>query len=260
MIGAGIVCAALVSVFIARRAPHHAAFQDTLASQRYATRSGQRARIVLSRDVHVTLAPQSTLTVNGATITLSGEALFSVVHREEAPIVVKTGDITTRVLGTTFTVRHYPGEPMTRVAVLEGRVATGGVRMTAVAAHTVALVTDSSVTTASSDQFSSATEWTKGRLVFRDAPARDVLATIERWYGITFRTTDPTLDTRVLTTTLDVERSQSDVLALVAALLDVRMSASHDTITLSPRQTSARTPSVRRSPIPLVPSFKDIGR
>jgi ferric-dicitrate binding protein FerR (iron transport regulator) len=55
-------------------------------------------------------------------VTLSGEAYFDIVRRPNQPFLVHTGKIVTRVLGTAFDVKAYPGEDSIEVTVDHGKV------------------------------------------------------------------------------------------------------------------------------------------
>jgi len=55
-------------------------------------------------------------------VTLSGEAYFDIVHRTGQPFLVHTGKIVTKVLGTAFNVKAYPGEDAIEVTVDHGKV------------------------------------------------------------------------------------------------------------------------------------------
>jgi transmembrane sensor len=55
-------------------------------------------------------------------VTLSGEALFDVTHDASKPFVVRTGKVSTTVLGTSFNVAAYSGETKIRVTVVRGFV------------------------------------------------------------------------------------------------------------------------------------------
>jgi ferric-dicitrate binding protein FerR (iron transport regulator) len=58
----------------------------------------------------------------GREVTLSGEAYFDIVHRTGQPFLVHTGKIVTKVLGTAFNVKAYPGERAIEVTVDHGKV------------------------------------------------------------------------------------------------------------------------------------------
>lgn len=52
----------------------------------------------------------------------SGEGFFDVKRDPERPFVIHSGDLQTRVLGTSFNVRAIPGEATVKVSVATGRV------------------------------------------------------------------------------------------------------------------------------------------
>ncbi len=95
-----------------------------VAAQTYVTAASQRKTVLLSDGTHVTLAPNTTLTIAanfGADVrrlTLTGEAYFDVVHAAGTPFVVQAGRTETRVAGTMFSVRRYAHEAAVRVAVV----------------------------------------------------------------------------------------------------------------------------------------------
>jgi ferric-dicitrate binding protein FerR (iron transport regulator) len=58
----------------------------------------------------------------GREVTLRGEAYFDIVHRTGQPFLVHTGKIVTKVLGTAFNIKAYPGERAIEVTVDHGKV------------------------------------------------------------------------------------------------------------------------------------------
>jgi ferric-dicitrate binding protein FerR (iron transport regulator) len=185
----------------------------------YRTAAAERRVITLSDRTRMILAPFTTARVDGETIVLEGEALFDVTARPSHPLIIRTAGVTTRVLGTVFSVRRYPDEPETRVVVSEGRVSTGESRQVTVSAGMVARVTDSSVVTTTTD-VTPYTSWTRGVLVFRGTPVREAVLTIGRWYGVRFRVTDSLLAGERITATFDYASSREAIAAL-RHLLDI---------------------------------------
>ena len=55
-------------------------------------------------------------------IVLKGEAFFDVTKDKSRPFIINTGDVTVRVLGTSFNVRAYEGAKEISVAVVTGKV------------------------------------------------------------------------------------------------------------------------------------------
>jgi len=216
----------------------------------YATASGERATVTLTDGSRVTLAPQSRLTVTpfGAaarTVSLVGEAYFDVAPAPGAPFIVRTGAVTTRVLGTTFDVRHYAGDSAVRVAVVTGKVAAGGRGApVTVAAGSVANVTDTTATSLVVSDAGEYADWTNGRLVFDDVAASVMLTTVGRWYGYDFQLTDSTIAARRFKAVFNIA-ARDKTLAALSALLNVTMTFNGHTVTLHPR-TMNRTEAPSR--------------
>lgn len=59
-------------------------------------------------------------------IQLSGEAFFDVAKEKDRPFIINTGQVTIRVLGTSFNVKAYHGSKEISVAVKTGKVSVSG--------------------------------------------------------------------------------------------------------------------------------------
>ncbi|MEM9141759.1 MAG: FecR domain-containing protein, partial [Bacteroidota bacterium] len=92
------------------------------------TNWGQKISMVLPDGSSVKLNSGSTLTFpesfNDSTreVVLDGEAFFDVVKNPKKPFVIKSGELKTTVLGTSFNVNAYKGEQIMAVTVLSGEV------------------------------------------------------------------------------------------------------------------------------------------
>lgn len=90
--------------------------------------TNEARQIMLPDSSKVTLFPGSALGVHDGfntdsrTVRLSGRAFFDVSRDESRPFFVLTNEIVTKVLGTSFTVSAFPGEPEITVAVTSGKV------------------------------------------------------------------------------------------------------------------------------------------
>lgn len=84
--------------------------------------------IVLSDETSIILQPHSVLEYpeifapDLREVTLTGQAFFEVTRDPRRPFLVHSGDIITRVLGTSFTVRNMAGEDNVLVQVSTGKV------------------------------------------------------------------------------------------------------------------------------------------
>jgi ferric-dicitrate binding protein FerR (iron transport regulator) len=55
-------------------------------------------------------------------VTLSGEAFFNVTRDPSRPFLIRSGDLLTRVLGTSFSIKAYENAPSAEVVVVTGKV------------------------------------------------------------------------------------------------------------------------------------------
>jgi transmembrane sensor len=195
------------------------------AYQSHVTKPGQRASFQLADGSSVLLAAGSTLRFakdfgkESRDIYLEGHARFTVTKSNGAPFVVHAGNTAARVLGTSFTVRHYQEDTDVRVVVAEGRVALG---------QSVLSVGDMGVARSPADvsitreaNIGAEFGWTDGRLNFDNVKLRNAIRDIERWYGITIDVRDPALLDKGITTTFASEPA-AEAIALLASALEAR--------------------------------------
>jgi transmembrane sensor len=213
-----------------------------LAARSYATAAGERDSLRLPDGTRVLLGPGSRLEVAAGygertrDVALSGEALFDVPHDDARPFTVRAGSALVRDLGTVFGVRSDDAGAV-RVVVTRGAVQ---LRPAGAAADTgvVLLRGDRGVlppagraraerAAAREDDLA----WTRGRLVFRDAPVERVAADLRRWYGVELRVADPALAGRRLTASFAGE-SREQVLRVVALALGAELELRGDVATL----------------------------
>lgn len=173
----------------------------------YDTDIAQIRQIQLSDGSAITIGARSSLEVKfrgqerHVTLT-AGEAFFSVEKDPARPFVVEVADKKVRVLGTQFEVHR--DEQSVRVAVLQGTVAvsqaaapqlllTAGQQMTADLAGASLKATTLNTTEAAA--------WRRGRLVYVDAPLREIVADANRYSRLPITLTDPAVaDLRVSVT------------------------------------------------------------
>jgi ferric-dicitrate binding protein FerR (iron transport regulator) len=211
-------------------------------TRRYTTGVNQQGILTLGDGTRVTLFPQSTLWLNGFSkdhriVSVDGKAYFEVAHATGAPFEVRSGAVTTRVLGTAFLVDHAVSGTRVRVAVAEGKVRISNAGRThpdvMVTGGYVGAITDSSMTVTAVEDSLSRAEWLNGQLVFHHMPVGTVLRTLSRWYGYQFRYTDSTLSRQNVTVGLSVQ-SPALALATLEELLQVSLTITGDTVTLTP--------------------------
>lgn len=169
----------------------HAATADTTLAH-VATAEDETLTLHMADGTQVTLNANSRLDYprrmrsGRRTVWLRGEALFRVSKDRRRPFLVHTTGLTTRVLGTTFDVRAYPGQRPS-VALVEGRV-----QVTARGSrHALTMVPGQKVeagpagtlvaTTANTDE---ETAWSDGQFYFDNRRLEDIMDELGRWYGV----------------------------------------------------------------------------
>jgi transmembrane sensor len=211
-----------------------------VAASTFTTRPGQIDSVRLADGTTVLLGPSSRLTVRDGygvarrDVELDGEALFDVVHDADRRFSVRAGAATIVDLGTSFGVRSAAAGEVRVV------VTSGSVLLHAAAAPADSVVLHAGDRGVFAEGRASAQRdvpldadlaWTRGRLVFEDAPLGRVAEELRRWYGIELRLADSSLAGRHITTTFEREtaREALDVLGLV---LGVRIELRGDTAVL----------------------------
>jgi len=169
----------------------------------FTTQKGERAIIRLTDGTRVQLNVDSRLTVPSdfaqqtRKIELEGEAFFEVATDSTRPFIVRSGEVTTRVLGTAFDVNAYPEDEETRVVVSEGKVslradadgdeaeARTSEERVVLTQRQMARITrgGNRIVRQESDVFQHLA-WMEGHLVLRKAPFREVVQKLERWYDL----------------------------------------------------------------------------
>jgi len=158
----------------------------------------------INQQKQCTLADGTTILLNSCTkitypskfkdttriVTLEGEAYFSVASDSAKPFIVKTSNLSVRVLGTKFNISAYPTNDRTIATLNSGKIQvdiqsrkTNSKYILKPNQEIVINKIDNSVliNTVTGENSS----WKDGSLVFQDATFNDIVNTIERRYGIT---------------------------------------------------------------------------
>jgi len=245
MLRAAAVVGVAAAGALAWRASHRAGASLGEAGVRtYATGVGQRDSVRLPDGSRVVLGPASRLVVAAdygqpaRQVELRGEGWFDVRHDDAHTFTVRAGAATIRDVGTTFTVRTED-DARVRVAVSSGAVLLDAAGRSEDAGRGVVLHQgDVGVLRADGRalaQPGGATgddeAWTRGRLVFREAPLDEVRTALRRWYGLELRAGDSVIASRHLTAAFDGE-APDRVVEVIALALGAHAERHGDTVTV----------------------------
>lgn len=181
----------------------------------YATLSnpdGQHSRIILPDSSVVYLGGGSSLkyvkNFLGAkrTVYLDGEAFFEVVHQSARPFIVKSGEISTVVLGTSFNVKAFSVQKKVEVTVSTGKV---GVMATVKGKsqliryltpdEQLTIDTKSDIYTFGTADAQSVSGWVKNDFIFHNTPLNEIALSLEHHYGVQIEFTEAELGKMRLT-------------------------------------------------------------
>jgi transmembrane sensor len=167
---------------------------------------------------YVTLKPESSVKFspdfNTPTreVDLEGEGFFEVVHRDDQPFLVYAKDVTTKVLGTSFTVRAFKDDKDVVVAVRTGRVSVS-TKLDKSAGKSEVILTANQRLVFNKDQERIsrglvdspqplAAQEDIMRLRFEEAPVTEIFNAIEKLYGVDIMVDDAVLASCTLTTSI----------------------------------------------------------
>lgn len=202
----------------------------------FVTGNGQRATITLPDGNTVALNVASRLDVpadymtGNHTVHCTGEALFTISHHLGAPFTVMTGTTTARVLGTSFSVRHYASDTTARVAVRDGKVMIGSVVLTTGQSVNVGRHGVTRMSVADPAEFSFAT----GTLILHRSRLSDVIPVLDRWYDADIRLGDAGLGEQEINGRFGAG-SLSDLESILGLIFNARIERDGRVLTLFAR-------------------------
>ena len=168
------------------------------------TARGQKITLTLPDGTTVQMNSESNLAFpkqfgDTREVLLDGEAFFMVTRNEQKPFVVKTGNLHTQVLGTTFNIKAFKND------IIEITVASGKVKVTSsnqnssfnntkspleggeVLLHPNQQALFDIMNNTLKTRNVNATDyiaWKEGVLKFSEVRFQDVVLDLERWYGV----------------------------------------------------------------------------
>lgn len=160
--------------------------------------SGRHQTISLPDGTMVTLNEGSKLdypvAFNQSTrdVYLTGEAFFDVKHNADKPFLVHTGNLVTKVLGTAFNIRAYPGDADVSVTVARGRVqvqSDNNKKTLGMLSAGEQLVIDkvSAHANYSKADVEKVVKWKANDMIFDDATVDEAVIALGNRYGVTFQ-------------------------------------------------------------------------
>lgn len=156
----------------------------------------------------VWLSPGSRLeydsTFSKREISMSGEAFFDVSPDTDRPFVIYSSETVTRVLGTSFRIRAHENAPSTEVTVATGKVSVetrrknGSPGITLLPNQQAVYLKETKELKKTESRQAELRIWQKASLSFDNASMREVMAALNKHFGVKVRTADPSLNDYLL--------------------------------------------------------------
>ena len=159
------------------------------------TSSGQMSTVTLPDRSVVKLAANSKIKYaqhfsdSNREVWLEGQAFFDVEEDKTRPFFVYTKNFHTRVLGTSFSVRHFPNEPTIEVALVSGEVLVEdseySINEYLAPGQKVRIEKSAKSFDTAPLDYDRDLAWKDGILVLRDDDLESLATKLEDWYGVT---------------------------------------------------------------------------
>lgn len=157
----------------------------------------KRKQLQLSDGTKVWLSPNSKLSYPARfgekerRVILDGEAFFEVTHDIKHPFIIKSGDVSTTVLGTSFNVTAYMAQQIINVTLVTGKVAVAlngnnNTKRDTITANQ-RLIIDKTALSISKVSYPEAAEYLNKRLglyEYKGTMLREVIKDLENQYNI----------------------------------------------------------------------------
>jgi len=159
-------------------------------------------------------------------VVLSGEAYFDVKHADKIPFIIKTGDVSTMVLGTAFNIKAYPGQKSIVVSVSRGKVKVArqdGWSTTLIEGQQVKLGASKEEVQEKNIPSTEVAAWQKGNIVFDDQVLQDIIDDLERTYNAEIRLKDDSIRDLRISTSFKREIGVVQALQVLCKLTDLRL-------------------------------------
>jgi len=194
--------------------------------------SGSMYKVTLSDSSTVWLSPNSKLQYpksfsgNDRQVSMDGEAFFEVSEDPKHPFIVSSGEVITKVLGTSFRVRAYQNSKSTEVSVVTGKVAVSILEknlpeVTILPSYKVTYQKDSDLLEKNLEEKSSSMRmWEKTTMSFENVLVSEVIDALNQKFDVRIGTKDEEIREYVLNADF-TDQSLPAILEILERSLDI---------------------------------------
>jgi ferric-dicitrate binding protein FerR (iron transport regulator) len=154
-------------------------------------------------------------------VVLSGEAYFDITHLAGRPFIVHTGKLSTRVLGTAFNIRAYPGDKAIAITVTSGKVQVSNERAAVgflTADQQMRYDLASATIVKEKVDVRPLVAWRPSEVSFDDITMEEAARRVGEWLGVTVHFVNPALKDCRVTASFYREDQLEEILTVLCAV------------------------------------------
>ncbi len=154
-------------------------------------------------------------------VVLSGEAYFDITHLAGRPFIVHTGKLSTRVLGTAFNIRAYPGDKAIAITVTSGKVQVSNERAAVgflTADQQMRYDVASATIVKEKVDVRPLVAWRPSEVSFDDITMEEAARRVGEWLGVTVHFVNPALKDCRVTASFYREDQLEEILTVLCAV------------------------------------------
>jgi ferric-dicitrate binding protein FerR (iron transport regulator) len=242
----GVAAMVAIVFFVKFRPQTVNVVQQSNPAEAFSNNTSTIQQITLSDGSRVWVSPKSTLTYPKAfeklsrRVSLTGEAFFEVTKDHKRPFSILTGKVITKVWGTSFRIRAYAADKITRVNVVTGKVSVSVNGQSNIAQNMDKVITagkteeimllpnQEAVYNKTADNLeknlattdASIGMWKKASLSFNNTPLSEVFRVLNKSFNVNISSTDKSINADLLKADFSNENLPT-ILAILKRTLNV---------------------------------------
>ncbi|SHM74730.1 FecR family protein [Chitinophaga sp. CF418] len=206
----------------------------------YYTRTGERKQLrlddgsVIAMNSATHIRVYLDFSVSRRVDLTDGEAFFDVQHDPAHPFMIRSGKVTTQVLGTSFNIRAYREMENIAVSVVQGKVQVSDEgHALGILEQQQKLVFNQQNATYDIEHFTEdVAAWKNGKLIIKNASFDDMALLMEKNYGIALSTDNAAVRKKKFTASLPLSLSAVKATEIIASIHQLKTRQRRDTIEL----------------------------
>ncbi|MDL5049913.1 FecR domain-containing protein [Oscillatoria amoena NRMC-F 0135] len=223
---AAIIILGVVSFYVIN---YNSSSETVVKMVEISTQKGEKRQLALADGSTVWLNAESTIKYpedfSGSTreVYVDGEAYFEVKRDETKPFMVHTGELITKVLGTSFNVMAYPDNDVIAVALDEGKVAVySDSNLVELLPGNMAVYGKTSHRLQSMPMPDKHNEWRKNVMDLNNVTLAQATATVNRWFNTNVVIDDKKLETCRITASFN-NPTLDEVIEILSSVLPIEI-------------------------------------